>query len=54
LPFWHDPTAPQIPPAGAMPGDPRIPPAGPVPQPPHPLEPFLPKNRSDSAPPVPR
>jgi general secretion pathway protein D len=43
LPFWPDPTKPQLPPPGTMPGDSKAPPTGPLPPPPHPLEPFMPK-----------
>jgi general secretion pathway protein D len=42
-PFWLDPSRPQLPPEGTMPGDAGAPAWGPAPPPPHPLEPFLPK-----------
>jgi general secretion pathway protein D len=44
VPFWPDVSRPVLPPEGVMPGDARAPTTGPPPQPPHPLEPFLPKN----------
>ncbi|MDH5286230.1 MAG: type II secretion system secretin GspD [Betaproteobacteria bacterium] len=41
LPFWHDPTQPQLPPPGTMPGDVGSVAPG-VPSPPHPLAPLAP------------
>ena len=49
VPHWLDPTTPQLPPQGAMPGDPGVPTPGPAPAPPHPLEPFLPKKAGEPA-----
>ncbi len=42
LPFWHDPTKPELPAQGTMPGTPGATPP-PPPSPPHPLAPFMPK-----------
>jgi general secretion pathway protein D len=42
LPFWHDPTKPELPAAGTMMGTPGATPPVP-PSPPHPLTPFMPK-----------
>ena len=41
LPYWPDPSKPELPPAGSMPGDGGAVPAG-WPVPPHPLAPFVP------------
>ena len=43
LPFWPDPTKPELPAQGTMPGTPNATPASPPP-PPHPLTPFMPKD----------
>ena len=43
LPFWPDPTKPQLPTQGTMPGTPDATPPSP-PTPPHPLTPFMPKD----------
>ena len=42
VPFWRDPTAPQLPPEGTMPGSPGLTPQ-PIAEPPHPLAPLVPK-----------
>ncbi|HVF66002.1 MAG TPA: type II secretion system secretin GspD [Casimicrobiaceae bacterium] len=42
LPFWRDPTVPQLPPQGTMPGTPGAAPIVPT-DPPHPLAPLVPK-----------
>lgn len=42
-PFWPDPSQPELPPKGVMPGSPDAPRSDPWPQPPHPLEPFMPQ-----------
>jgi len=43
VPYWTDPSQPQLPPAGMMPGDAGAPASGPAAPAPHPLEPFMPK-----------
>ena len=43
LPFWRDPTQPELPPEGKMHGTPGAAPPSPPP-PPHPLAPFMPKD----------
>ncbi len=47
-PFWDDPTRPELPAPGTMPGKPPgpgMPVPGPLSPPPHPLEPFMPKGQ---------
>ena len=48
LPFWPDPTKPELPAQGTMPGTPNATPPSPPP-PPHPLAPFMPKDAEPAA-----
>ena len=48
LPFWPDPTKPELPAQGTMPGTPNATPPSPPP-PPHPLTPFMPKDTEPAA-----
>jgi general secretion pathway protein D len=48
LPFWPDPTKPELPAQGTMPGTPNATPPSP-PAPPHPLAPFMPKDAEPAA-----
>ena len=48
VPWWPDPTRPELPPDGKMPGMPGVMPLSPPP-PPHPLAPFMPKDGEPAA-----
>ncbi|GIK84728.1 MAG: type II secretion system secretin GspD [Burkholderiales bacterium] len=51
LPYWPDPSKPELPPPGSMPGDGGAQTSG-YPQPPHPLAPFVPPPPAPPAVPV--